>query len=68
MGSTIFSIRKTPLDEIIVTDYLAKLIKRGTKIKIVLGTYRLRVKMAKLRKWTDRLGIIKVILQECLFR
>lgn len=51
-----------------VTEQLAKLIRRGARIKIVPVTYRPRVGTTKLRRWTDGLRILKVIFQERLSR
>ncbi|MEM1530485.1 MAG: glycosyltransferase [Candidatus Bathyarchaeia archaeon] len=51
-----------------VTEQLAKLIKRGARIKIVPVTYKPRAGTTKLRRWTDGLRILKVIFQERLSR
>jgi len=66
------AIRKQFLEGISYKDYgmpyateqLAKLVKKGARIGNVSITYRPRIGVTKLCKWTDGFSILKVILRE----
>jgi glycosyltransferase involved in cell wall biosynthesis len=48
------------------TEQLAKLVKKGARIRNVPISYRPRIGVTKLCKWTDGFSILKVVLRELL--